>query len=238
MTDERRPVRPGLRGLAEMFLIVVSILCAFALDSWWDGRSDSADRQQLARLLHADFIEARDQVRGSILRGEMRVAASEALMAGLANPAAVGADSLRTLFPSILQPVEAVPAPASYRAAVASGAVTIIDDPALFRAFAAVDQAQTRMDTYSRLAADIHYGGALARLESTIGSLAVLLRTDQAPSRFVPPDYVQMVSRPEVYSASRLATQAGRNLLGSLRTMDSAITSVIEQLEVSGALER
>ena len=232
------PSRTKLRALAEMFLIVVSILLGFSLDSWWDRRSDSAARQELARLLHADFIEARDQLRESITRGDARVAASLALLAGLDDPVAVGADSLRALFPSILQPVVAVSAPASYRAAVSSGVVTILDDPALFRALSAVDAAQTWMDTYSRLGADIHYRGALAELESTIGSLAVLITTDEAPTRFLPADYLEMVSRPEVYSASRLAAQAGRNLLGSLRRMDSAMTSVIEQLETSGALDR
>lgn len=239
MTDDiPRPDPPKLRGLGEMVLIVVSILLAFSLDSWWDRRADAADRRELAGLLHADFVDARDQLREGIASGATRVSRGDALLTGLTDPAAVDADSLGALFLAVLQPVPWVAAPASYRAAVSSGAITMLDDPALFRAFAAVDAAQMRMETYVRLSADIHYIGPLAQLESTIGSLAALARLDQTPSRFVPPDYVELVSRPEVYSAVRLAAQSGRNLLGTLRVMETAMTGVIDQLEASGALER
>ncbi len=235
MTDEpRRPFRLGTGPLAEMFMIVVSILFAFALDSWWDRRSDATAYRELTQRLHADFLETRNQLRASLVRGDSLATASRALMAALADPSAVGADSLRTLFPSILRPVEWVSAPPSYRAAVSSGLITIIDDPGLFRALAAVDQAQDRMDTYSRLAADVHYLGALADLERTLGSL-VVLTSRGAPSRFVPADYLALVSRPEVYSASRVTAQIQRNLLTSLRNMDSAMSAVIEQLEISAA---
>jgi hypothetical protein len=238
MTDEAgQPILSGTGRLVEMLVIVASILLAFALDSWWDRQSEAADHEELAQLLHADFTEAREQLRRNIVRGDTLVAGAQALMAALDDPSAVEGDSIKVLFPYVMRPIETVPAPPSYRAAMSSGAITFIDDPGLFRALSAVDQAQGRMDTYSRLAADIHYVGALAGLESSIGSL-VVLTSFGGPNRFVPADYIALVSRPEVYSASRLASQVSRNLLASLRIMESAMTSVLEQLESSGRLGR
>ena len=238
MTDETHPKGRLASGrLVEMFLIVVSILLAFALDSWWDGRSEAAVHEELAELLHADFTEARGEVRRTIIQGDSLVAAGQALMSALIDPAAAGADSIKRLFPSVMRPVETVPPPPSYRAAVSSGTITLIDNPGLFRALSEVDYAQSRIDTYTRLAADIHYVGALANLERGIGSIVALTEYD-VPDRFQPADYLALVSRPEVYSAARLASQVARNLLVSLRRMETAMTSVITELEASGVRGR
>ena len=48
--------------LTEGLLIVVSILFAFALDSWWDERRDRNDEQAILRALHDEFTANREVV--------------------------------------------------------------------------------------------------------------------------------------------------------------------------------
>jgi len=48
--------------LAEMVLIVASILLAFALDSWWDERQARAEEQEILQGLNKEFREIRDQL--------------------------------------------------------------------------------------------------------------------------------------------------------------------------------
>lgn len=48
--------------LTEGVLIVVSILFAFALDSWWDERKDRNDEQAILHALHDEFTANREVV--------------------------------------------------------------------------------------------------------------------------------------------------------------------------------
>lgn len=48
--------------LTEGVLIVVSILFAFALDSWWDERQDRKDEQAILQALHDEFTASREVI--------------------------------------------------------------------------------------------------------------------------------------------------------------------------------
>ena len=48
--------------LTEGLLIVVSILFAFALDSWWDERQDRKDEQAILQALHDEFTANREVI--------------------------------------------------------------------------------------------------------------------------------------------------------------------------------
>ena len=48
--------------LTEGILIVVSILFAFALDSWWDERNDRKDEQAILQALHDEFEANREVI--------------------------------------------------------------------------------------------------------------------------------------------------------------------------------
>ncbi len=50
------------RGLLEGFVVVASILIAFAIDAWWDGRSDQAAKRALLERLQADFAEIKPEL--------------------------------------------------------------------------------------------------------------------------------------------------------------------------------
>ncbi|MEP4484997.1 MAG: hypothetical protein ABJ013_05170 [Halioglobus sp.] len=53
---------PWKRLLAEAVAIVLSILLAFAIDAWWDNRSDSHAEQLLLQRLQADFTDIQSAV--------------------------------------------------------------------------------------------------------------------------------------------------------------------------------
>ncbi len=48
---------PWLRILVEGVVIVGSILLAFAIDAWWDGRQDRTQEQAYLRMLATDMQE-------------------------------------------------------------------------------------------------------------------------------------------------------------------------------------
>ena len=66
MSDTPRQNLTDLRSwgflLTEGFLIVVSILFAFALDSWWDERRDRKDELAILHALHDEFTANRQVI--------------------------------------------------------------------------------------------------------------------------------------------------------------------------------
>ncbi len=50
---------PWKRIFAESTAIIASILIAFAIDAWWDGRRERAELRGLLEGLHAEFVENR-----------------------------------------------------------------------------------------------------------------------------------------------------------------------------------
>lgn len=53
---------PWARILAEGVAIVVSILLAFGIQAWWDGRQDRAEEQEMLRGLEVDFAANADRL--------------------------------------------------------------------------------------------------------------------------------------------------------------------------------
>lgn len=58
LVTETQPL-PWKRLFAEAAAIVVSILLAFAIDAWWEDRSDRQAERLLLQRLQADFVEIR-----------------------------------------------------------------------------------------------------------------------------------------------------------------------------------
>jgi len=74
------------RAVAEFTVVVLSILVAFGLDAWWDGRREAAQEQVLLAGLQGDFeanlqqLNAREETQELILR------ATDVLPAGPVTP--------------------------------------------------------------------------------------------------------------------------------------------------------
>jgi len=88
---------PWLRILAEGFAIVVSILLAFGIQAWWEGRQERAEEQEILAGLRSDFTAIE---RGLINARRVVVRRQERLQwllslpdASLANVPVIQADS-------------------------------------------------------------------------------------------------------------------------------------------------
>jgi len=58
--------RQGRHLAAEGLVIVVSILAAFALDTWWDNRKDAEEEQRVLAALASEFAAARVDLQGRL----------------------------------------------------------------------------------------------------------------------------------------------------------------------------
>jgi hypothetical protein len=122
--------------LVEIGIVVVGILIAFALNSWWEGRAAGAREQAHLRALHADFTAnverlhalARSQDRVSRASGELlRVARGE----GSAAP-----DSVDHLMGEVFSSDRFDPVMGAYQNLVHSGGLAQIRDDRLRSALA------------------------------------------------------------------------------------------------------
>jgi hypothetical protein len=122
--------------LVEIGIVVVGILIAFALNSWWEGRAAGAREQAHLRALHADFTAnverlhalARSQDRVSRASGELlRVARGE----GSAEP-----DSVDHLMGEVFSSDRFDPVMGAYQNLVHSGGLAQIRDDRLRSALA------------------------------------------------------------------------------------------------------
>ncbi len=80
---------PWPRILAEGFAIVVSILLAFGIQAWWEGRQDSIDARESLELVSRDLSETIDQLgefeRLMALQTEAALSAHRAMSRGSAS---------------------------------------------------------------------------------------------------------------------------------------------------------
>ena len=56
-----RPI-PWARFFYENVLIVASILAAFSIDAWWDGRQEARIKAELVSMLKLDFETTRKRI--------------------------------------------------------------------------------------------------------------------------------------------------------------------------------
>ena len=56
MTAETKTPRPFVRAGGEFLVIVASILAAFALDAWWDARTESHKMREKLQALEAELV--------------------------------------------------------------------------------------------------------------------------------------------------------------------------------------
>ncbi len=68
------------RLFLEGVVIVVSILLAFALQAWWEGRQESEQRQAILSGLASDFAAASEDLMRSAARHERVLAAAERIL--------------------------------------------------------------------------------------------------------------------------------------------------------------
>lgn len=234
MTAEGSRSRGGFL-LAEAVLIVFSILLAFAIDAWWDGRQEEARRLELLGVLRTDFAATRLALGEAVEKAVTDAARTGGYLDIVAADQVVGRDSLLYLLDGISEITFFEPSVASYRAALSTGSLDLIRNPALLRAFSDFDLAVENYDQHLELAGQMFYLGAVHDLRRAMGGY-------QAPlpdrGRIPGPEYRHIVPA-DFDLRSGLAVAAAEsvywvhvNVLDALVRMDEAAERIVTQLDL------
>ena len=125
-TDSKR------RWATEAFVIVLSILLAFAIDAWWDERQETVQTERMLASLAGDFesnlAEAREVI---AVHGSRRELISRLIAMDEAQIRSIPADSLGAYYAAFYDPRSFDPATATIDALVGSGDLDLVEDEEL-----------------------------------------------------------------------------------------------------------
>lgn len=220
---------PWRRVAAEGLMIVTSILLAFGIDAWWEGRRELSRLVGLERSLDVDFRETLAVLEASIGGVELLHARSQAFLDATSDPSAIPLDSLQGLFAAAFTTQAFQPSIPALGAALANGDIARLDNPELMRA---VWEFQVNWEKYQELSdRQLAYAtdGSWRRLAEEVGSVYALVGSGprgSVPERFrlSPAEYRSLVSRADVYSH----TEAGMLLHANLRDLLYGIRESLE----------
>ena len=117
--------------VVEIVIVTAGILIAFSLDSWWEGRQDTAREQSHLRALVSDFEENAARLRKVADRDErVERAAAELLALMRENPNA-RRDVVWPLLSSVFSSAQYEPILGAYDTLVSTGDLTLIRDEEL-----------------------------------------------------------------------------------------------------------
>jgi hypothetical protein len=217
----------------EAVVIVASILLAFAIDAWWDGRQDSARRIALLSALQTDFRAAEAglvrsvEVEGNLLRR------TEALLIASGDQTRLSQDSIRSLSLGLVAAGPAVPPTPLYDAAVSSGDIGLIESDSLL---VFLGRFQVMRERHEDIAAETLtqiFRGRIDDLRRELGSIAVLNGGGvwEPPARFVPEDLNVIVHQKTFYSAAEVMFVARLNSERITRRMLDDVRGVLTVLD-------
>lgn len=131
--------------LAEIGIVVVGILIAFSLNSWWDGRTAAAREQAHLIALRADFRQNVERL-DALAASQDRVSrASRALLVVARDQGSVSPDSIDRLMGQVFSSDQFDPVMGAYENLVNSGGLAQIRDEGLrgeLASFAAMVEAR------------------------------------------------------------------------------------------------
>ena len=128
------------RLVAEGLVIVASILLAFALDTWWDAKTERGEERAALESLREEFVGARDQLAFYLAAHQRIAGAASGLseLAGIALAAGEPAVSVPdTALALVYIPPTFNPMLGTLDGLLASGRLGLIRDPELRRSLAA-----------------------------------------------------------------------------------------------------
>lgn len=126
------------RGMfGDIVVVVIGILIAFALDSWWSSRATRVREEVHLQALHSDFTQNLERLR-FVIKVEGRIAAASRRLLILARSGELPqADTLRgLLLGQVFTSTRFEPVMGGYEAIVSSGGLTQIRDDTLRTALA------------------------------------------------------------------------------------------------------
>lgn len=164
----RTPI-PWLRVFAEGAVIVASILLAFGIDAWWEGRRERAEERDALEALAADVGVALAELEDDRAAVENHLGVARTIL-GWTGPNADGrhADSLALLLPELSRLPTFEPPTGTIEALIGSGDLRLIRNDTLRAALASF---QTQLDGHKRsegFGAEVLFGEYLPSLNQML----------------------------------------------------------------------
>ena len=217
---------PWSRVVIEGLVIVVSILLAFGIDAWWDGRQEEASRVHLLSILQSDFTATRQLLESSIRRAEETVNRSRGFAEWTANDLDLSRDSVQSLAAGIFRGIPFQPAIPHYEAAIASGEIARIDSDTLLVALNRFERGLASYEQHNVLSGEIFYWGPIHDLRMAFGSQRAFLEAGELRTA---------ATNPAVSAAAESMYVVQNNMLGALRAMSQATDLIL--VELNGLLD-
>jgi hypothetical protein len=155
--------------LVEAVLVVLSILLAFWIDAWWEGRQQKEQRVELLRDVQADFSATGESLDSAIATAAGFVARTSGFLEVVTEKRDVSRDSLIYLLEGVADFTFYEPSLATYRNAVSAGSVDLIRDSELLAAFTDFELALQHYEQHLILAGEMFYLGAVHDLRLAMG---------------------------------------------------------------------
>lgn len=219
-----------MRWLGEGALIVISILLAFAIDAWWDGRQEANQRNELLQALHDDFSATSELLADAIRSAEAIRERSATYLQVVEEGEDIPVDSLRRLYRSISQGTPFEARVGSYQAALTTGGIELARNPSLMNALNEFDQALDLHEIHWELLGEIYYVGAVQDLRNVVGSSRAPSAPSGSPIRRLLPDDFDLRSR-AAYAAMEPVAGIHLNQLRALRDMKQAADAVVLSID-------
>ena len=161
--------RPWSRSrlLVEVVVIVGSILLAFAIDAWWEGKQRAAEAEGVIAALQAEFSSARSHLDDFERYNRDILARTDSITELLESSSGPTDVPLRFLITLTNTPTFDPPM-AELQSLVQSGKLDLIDDPSLRRALAAWPSAVADLDEKSQIHLTFVYEDFLPTLRGMV----------------------------------------------------------------------
>lgn len=202
----------GSKVIFEGVVIVSSILLAFAIDAWWDGMREAAERTRLVEAMYEDFTSTRTRLDGALQTERALLERTRTFLDLVADSDlrdSIPLDSLAFLLGGARVNASFQPSLASYQAAVNSGRIGLIEDAELFDAITEFELGLERFRETDALFGNIYYRGAIWELRRELGGLRVL---GQDSNNSHPPEFQRSDHEMRAFLASPLAFSAVENV--------------------------
>ena len=225
----------------EAFVIVSSILLAFAIDAMWQDHQESRTRSELIDLLIADFEVTAARLREGLVDAQDHVDRNQRFLEIISNGEPIERDEFGELAFSFVTVEAFEPALSTYEAAVGRDGLASIHSVAFSQAMAEFYENRKYFDYHMQVFTDIYYLGSINDVRRQLGSLGVLLRGETSCSgrSCIFPAELDMnleelrafVTQPEVYSGLESSRIVQLNMFEALKSMDTATAKILAELK-------
>lgn len=237
MTDRSKSA--GL--FLEAFVIVVSILLAFAIDALWEDHQESQTRSELIDLLIVDFDVTATRLRETIAAHQTHIDQNKRFLEILSSGKTIDRDEFGELAYSFVTVEYFEPALSTYEAAVGRDGLASIHSPVLSQSITEFYEYLESFDYHMQVFTDIYYLGSMNDIRKQVGSWGVLLRgeTGCTGRSCIFPEELDMdmdelrefVIRPDVYAGFESSRIIKINLFEALKAMDEATGKILAELK-------